>query len=48
MSSLSMNLRNYKCDNGDNHVLNGILFEIYFDSHGELILLLPLMLLQEP
>lgn len=35
MSSLSMNLRKYKCDNGDNHVLNGILFEIYFDSHGE-------------
>ena len=35
MSSLSMNLRNYKCDNGDNHVLNGILFEIYFGSHGE-------------
>ena len=30
-----MNLRKYKCDNGDNHVLNGILFEIYFDSHGE-------------
>lgn len=35
MSSLSMNLRKYICDNGDNHVLNGILFEIYFDSHGE-------------
>lgn len=35
MNSLSMNLRKYKCDNGDNHVLNGILFEIYFDSHGE-------------
>lgn len=35
MSSLSLNLRKYKCDNGDNHVLNGILFEIYFDRHGE-------------
>lgn len=35
MSSLSMNLRKYKCNNGDNHVLNGILFEVYFDSHGE-------------
>lgn len=36
MSSLSMNLRKYKCNNGDNHVLNGILFEVYFDSHGEI------------
>lgn len=35
MYSLSRNLRKYSCDNGDNHVLNGILFEIYFDSHGE-------------
>jgi hypothetical protein len=30
-----MNLRKYRCNDGDNHVLNGILFEIYFDSHGE-------------
>lgn len=35
MNSLSMNLRKYRCNDGDNHVLNGILFEIYFDSHGE-------------
>ncbi len=35
MNSLNQNLCKYKCDDGDNHVLNGILFEIYFDSHGE-------------
>ncbi len=35
MSSLALNLCKYTCADGDNHVLNGILFEIYFDSHGE-------------
>lgn len=35
MNTLSKNLHTYNCDNGENHVLNGILFEIYFDSHGE-------------
>ena len=35
MNSLASNLRKYQTPDGDNHVLNGILFEIYFDSHGE-------------
>lgn len=35
MSSLDLNLCKYTCADGENHVLNGILFEIYFDSHGE-------------
>ena len=35
MQSLSMNLQRYIANDGDNHVLNGILFEIYFDSHGD-------------
>ncbi len=35
MSSLAANLRKYQTADGDNHVLNGILFEIYFDSYGE-------------
>ncbi len=35
MYSLAANLRKYTTDTGENHVLNGILFEIYFDSHGE-------------
>ena len=35
MHSLSVNLRKYLTEAGENHVLNGILFEIYFDSHGE-------------
>lgn len=35
MNSMAVNLRRYQIDEGDNHVLNGILFEIYFDSHGE-------------
>ena len=35
MNSLATNLRKYSMPDGDNHVLNGILFEIYFDSHGE-------------
>lgn len=35
MSSLTQNLSKYKCADGDNHVLNGILFEIYFDSYGD-------------
>lgn len=35
MSSLSSNLRKYLTTDGENHVLNGILFEIYFDSHGD-------------
>ena len=36
MNSLATNLRKYTTVEGVNHVLNGILFEIYFDSHGEL------------
>ena len=35
MNSLATNLRKYSMPDGDNHVLNGILFEIYFNSHGE-------------
>ena len=35
MSSLSHKMRKYLTEDGENHVLNGILFEIYFDSHGE-------------
>ena len=35
MQSLSMNLQRYITSDGDNHVFNGILFEIYFDSHGD-------------
>ena len=35
MSSLTTNLRKYTTGTGENHILNGILFEIYFDSHGE-------------
>ena len=35
MNSLSANLRKYQTEDQDNHVLNGILFEIFFDSHGE-------------
>lgn len=35
MNSLTVNLRKYQTGTGENHVLNGILFEIYFDSHGE-------------
>lgn len=35
MNSLAANLRKYQTEDQDNHVLNGILFEIYFDSHGE-------------
>ena len=35
MNSLVVNLRKYQTSDGDNHVLNGILFEIYFDCHGE-------------
>lgn len=35
MNSMAVNLRRYQTAEGDNHVLNGILFEIYFDSHGE-------------
>nr|WP_281257905.1 caspase family protein [Spirosoma oryzae] len=34
MNSLPSSLRKYQID-GENHVLNGILFEIYFDSRGE-------------
>ena len=33
-SSLYKNLKKYS-QNGMNHVLNGILYEIYFNSHGE-------------
>ena len=35
MSSLSNKMKRYMTEEGENHVLNGILFEIYFDSHGE-------------
>lgn len=35
MSSLSHKMKRYLTDEGENHVLNGILFEVYFDSHGE-------------
>lgn len=35
MNSLVANLRKYQTQEQDNHVLNGILFEIFFDSHGE-------------
>lgn len=35
MSSLANNLRRYNTQDGNNHILNGILFEIYFNSHGE-------------
>ncbi len=35
MNSLVANLRKYTTSEGENHVLNGILFEIYFGSHGE-------------
>lgn len=35
MNSIASNLKKYQTSDGDNHVLNGILFEIYFDSHGE-------------
>lgn len=35
MNSLDSNLRKYLTKDGDNHVLNGMLFEIYFDSYGE-------------
>lgn len=35
MKDLYNTLIKYTYPNGDNHVLNGILFEIYFDPHGE-------------
>lgn len=35
MNSLDENLKKYLMPDGENHVLNGMLFEIYFDSHGE-------------
>lgn len=35
MNSLADNLKKYQTKEQDNHVLNGILFEIFFDSHGE-------------
>lgn len=34
VSGLEMNIKRFSVD-GENHVLNGILFEIYFDSNGE-------------
>lgn len=34
MSNISSNISKYN-SNGENHLLNGVLFEIYFDSHGE-------------
>lgn len=35
LNSPVVNLRKYSTSEGENHVLNGILFEIYFGSHGE-------------
>lgn len=35
MNSLAENLKKYQTREQENHVLNGILFEIYFDCHGE-------------
>lgn len=35
MNSLATNLMKYQTAEQENHVLNGILFEIFFDSHGE-------------
>lgn len=34
MEDLANNLRKYTTTDNENHVLNGILYEIYFDSHG--------------
>ena len=34
--ALGNNLHRYSDDDGTNHILNGILFEIYFDSNGNL------------
>ncbi|MEJ5144687.1 caspase family protein [Sphingobacterium sp. MYb388] len=33
--NINDNLSRYNDANGENHVLNGILFEIYFNNHGE-------------
>jgi hypothetical protein len=35
MKSLPENLKRYQTPEGDNHLLNGILFEIYFNPQGE-------------
>ena len=36
VDNLVANLLKYQTHDKENHILNGILFEIYFDSHGEL------------
>lgn len=36
MNDLVANILKYQTADGKNHILNGILFEIYFNSHGEL------------
>lgn len=35
MNAMNSTLHRYTSVDGDNHLLNGMLFEIYFDSHGE-------------
>ena len=35
IKSLETNLRKYQTSDGDNHLFNGILFEIYFNPQGE-------------
>lgn len=35
MNAMNSTLKRYTSVDGDNHLLNGMLFEIYFDSHGE-------------
>ena len=34
MESLSVNLQKYLTKDGENHILNGILFEIYFNPQA--------------
>lgn len=36
VNNLEVNIIKYQTKDGENHILNGILFEIYFDSRGEL------------
>ncbi|WP_455781670.1 caspase family protein [Alistipes ihumii] len=35
VDNLVKNLLKYQTADGENHILNGMLFEIYFDSHGQ-------------
>ena len=35
VDNLVKNLSKYQTADGENHILNGMLFEIYFDSHGQ-------------